>query len=104
MRGSRWRLRLPICQRRSGGHRNVAVSNVRATQETGAISPIRQGEEVLFFSWQFGTPVLLESVGKVLDLLLEPLLLKQTYKQGGFEVSEFAHCFDIFNSQSICSR
>ena len=36
---------------------------------------------------QFGTPVLLENVGEELDPLLEPLLLKQTFKQGGVEVS-----------------
>lgn len=32
---------------------------------------------------QFGQPVLLENVGEELDALLEPLLLKQTFKQGG---------------------
>ncbi|XP_060067000.1 dynein axonemal heavy chain 7-like [Ylistrum balloti] len=32
---------------------------------------------------QFGTPVLLENVQEELDPLLEPLLLKQTFKQGG---------------------
>lgn len=36
-------------------------------------------------SIQFGTPVLLENVGEDLDPSLEPLLLKQTFKQGGFE-------------------
>ena len=35
---------------------------------------------------QFGTPVLLENVGEELDPLLEPLLLKQTFKQAGVEV------------------
>ena len=34
-------------------------------------------------SVQFGTPVLLENVGEMLDPALEPLLLKQTFKQGG---------------------
>jgi dynein heavy chain len=34
-------------------------------------------------SIQFGTPVLLENVAEELDPLLEPLLLKQTFKQGG---------------------
>ena len=33
-------------------------------------------------SIQFGTPVLLENVGEELDPTLEPLLLKQTFKQG----------------------
>ncbi|XP_006814570.1 dynein axonemal heavy chain 7-like [Saccoglossus kowalevskii] len=32
---------------------------------------------------QFGTPVLMENIGEELDPLLEPLLLKQTFKQGG---------------------
>ncbi|XP_060113048.1 dynein axonemal heavy chain 7 [Heteronotia binoei] len=32
---------------------------------------------------QFGTPVLLENVGEELDPILEPLLLKQTFKQAG---------------------
>ncbi|RXM97062.1 Dynein heavy chain 12, axonemal [Acipenser ruthenus] len=34
---------------------------------------------------QFGTPLLLESVGEELDPSLEPLLLKHTFKQGGVE-------------------
>jgi len=32
---------------------------------------------------QFGTPVLLENVGEELDPTIEPLLLRQTFKQGG---------------------
>ena len=48
-----------------------------------------------FFCWQFGTPVLLENVGEELDPLLEPLLLKQTYKQGGVEVSGFANLHEL---------
>ena len=34
-------------------------------------------------SIQFGQPVLLENVGEELDPSLEPLLLKQIFKQGG---------------------
>lgn len=34
-------------------------------------------------SIQFGTPILLENVGEELDSILEPVLLKQTFKQGG---------------------
>ncbi|XP_077865268.1 dynein axonemal heavy chain 12 [Saccoglossus kowalevskii] len=34
---------------------------------------------------QFGNPLLLENVGEELDPSLEPLLLKQTFKQGGME-------------------
>lgn len=35
---------------------------------------------------QFGTPLLLENVGEELDPSLEPLLLKQTFKQGDVNV------------------
>ncbi|XP_058438165.1 dynein axonemal heavy chain 12 isoform X2 [Marmota monax] len=34
---------------------------------------------------QFGTPLLLENVGEELDPSLEPLLLRQTFKQGGLD-------------------
>ncbi|CAL8305136.1 unnamed protein product [Lota lota] len=40
---------------------------------------------VLENSIQFGTPVLLENVGEELDAVLEPVLLKQTFKQQGVE-------------------
>ena len=40
-------------------------------------------------SIQFGKPVLLENVGEELDPLLEPILLKQTFKQQGVEVSRY---------------
>lgn len=36
---------------------------------------------------QFGTPVLLENVGEELDPSIEPLLLKQIYKQGTVTIS-----------------
>ena len=32
---------------------------------------------------QFGTPVLMENIGEELDPILDPLLQKQTFKQGG---------------------
>lgn len=35
---------------------------------------------------QFGKPVLLENVGETLDAALEPLLLKQTFKQVGLHL------------------
>lgn len=38
---------------------------------------------------QFGTPLLLENVGEDLDPSLEPLLLKQIFKQGRFTKIEF---------------
>uniref|UniRef100_A0A8C5TGG8 Dynein axonemal heavy chain 12 n=1 Tax=Malurus cyaneus samueli TaxID=2593467 RepID=A0A8C5TGG8_9PASS len=52
---------------------------------------------------QFGTPLLLENVGEELDPSLEPLLLKQTFKQGGVEcirlgesIIEYSHDFKFF--------
>ncbi|CAI8026112.1 Dynein heavy chain 3, axonemal [Geodia barretti] len=54
-------------------------------------------------SIQFGTPVLLENVGEELDPLLEPLLLKQTFKQSGVEyirlgeaVIEYSQDFHLY--------
>lgn len=37
-------------------------------------------------SVRFGRAILLENIGETLDAALEPLLLKQTFKQGGSEV------------------
>ncbi|CAL8325422.1 unnamed protein product [Merluccius merluccius] len=52
---------------------------------------------------QFGTPLLLENVGEELDPSLEPLLLKQTFKQGGVDcirlgesVIEYSHDFRFY--------
>lgn len=49
---------------------------------------------------QFGHPVLMENVGEEIDPMLEPLLLKQTFKQGGSiciklgdSVIEYSHDF-----------
>ncbi|XP_075250490.1 dynein axonemal heavy chain 3-like isoform X2 [Convolutriloba macropyga] len=54
-------------------------------------------------SIQFGTPVLMENVGEELDAILEPILLKQTYKQQGVEylrlgenVIEYSHDFRFY--------
>uniref|UniRef100_A0A8C3HEC4 Uncharacterized protein n=1 Tax=Chrysemys picta bellii TaxID=8478 RepID=A0A8C3HEC4_CHRPI len=52
---------------------------------------------------QFGTPLLLENVGEELDPSLEPLLLRQTFKQGGMDcirlgetVIEYSSDFKFF--------
>ncbi|CAK8689424.1 unnamed protein product [Clavelina lepadiformis] len=54
-------------------------------------------------SIQFGTPILLENVGEELDPSLEPLLLKQTFKQAGVmcirlgeNVIEYSHEFRFY--------
>ena len=46
-------------------------------------------------SIQFGTPVLLENVAEELDPALEPLLLKQTFKQG--KECNFLHLFSYLS-------
>jgi hypothetical protein len=47
-----------------------------------AVSCTSQGFAVACFV-VVGKPVILENVGEVLDVSLEPLLAKQTFKQGG---------------------
>ena len=37
---------------------------------------------------QFGNPILIENVGEELDPSLEPLLLKQTFKQGNIKCTQ----------------
>ncbi|KFP76630.1 Dynein heavy chain 7, axonemal, partial [Apaloderma vittatum] len=57
---------------------------------------------------QFGTPLLLENVGEELDPSLEPLLLKQTFKQGGIEciklgetILEYSSDFKFFITTNL---
>lgn len=45
---------------------------------------------------QFGKPVLLENVGEELDPVLEPILLKQTFKQMGVIVRTLLNEFSVF--------
>lgn len=52
---------------------------------------------------QFGTPVLLENIAEELDPMLEPLLLKQTFKQAGAiciklgdSTIEYSHDFKFY--------
>lgn len=57
----------------------------------GALSPCNRGVYPVTSSSFYGmslylcvgTPVLIENIGEELDPVLEPLLLKQTFKQGG---------------------
>lgn len=57
---------------------------------------------------QFGTPVLLENVGEELDAVLEPVLLKQTFKQQGVEylklgenIIEYSHDFRFYMTTGL---
>ncbi|XP_033109939.1 dynein heavy chain 3, axonemal-like isoform X2 [Anneissia japonica] len=57
---------------------------------------------------QFGKPVLLENIGEELDPLLEPILLKQTFKAQGVEylrlgenVIEYSHDFKFYITTSL---
>lgn len=50
---------------------------------------------------QFGKPVLLENVGETLDAALEPLLLKQTFKQVSTQWLAIVHCH---TSICLCFR
>ena len=59
--------------------KNLEKSNKLAIVKLTDNTYIRTLENAI----QFGTPVLLENVGEELDPSLEPILLKQTFKQGG---------------------
>jgi hypothetical protein len=45
---------------------------------------------------QFGKPVLLENFGEELDAMLEPILLKSTFKQQGVQVSCLSSIITIY--------
>lgn len=51
---------------------------------------------------QFGNPLLLENVGEELDPSLEPLLLKQTFKQGNSQLSSI--CVGLSKINYLCDR
>ena len=56
-------------------------------EKTNRLGVIRLNQpdytRVLENSIQFGLPILLENIGEEIEPLLEPVLLKQTFKQGG---------------------
>ncbi|XP_076227546.1 dynein axonemal heavy chain 7 isoform X3 [Nomia melanderi] len=53
---------------------------------------------VLENALQFGQPVLLEHVGEEIDAVLEPILLKETFKQGGATCIKFADAIVEYNN------
>ena len=70
------------------GQANKWVKNMG--KEAGGLDVVKSSDKdflrTLENGVRFGRPVLLENVLETLDAALEPLLLRQTYKQGGSEV------------------
>ncbi|XP_041823134.1 dynein heavy chain 3, axonemal [Melanotaenia boesemani] len=68
------------------GQANKWIKNM---EKANKLAVIKQSDgnyvRILENCIQFGTPVLLEQVGEELDPVLEPVLLKQTFKQQGVE-------------------
>lgn len=66
------------------GQANKWIKNMEKSNRLGIIR-LSQPDytRVLENSIQFGLPVLLENIGEEIEPLLEPVLLKQTFKQGG---------------------
>jgi len=86
---------------------------VKNSEKENKLSVIKLSDSdymrVMENSIQFGTPVLLENVGEELDPSLEPLLLKQTFKQGKSLciASRFDNkhsCLLLFSSLSFLSE
>eukprot|EP00736_Rhodelphis_marinus_P009962 Rmarinus@m.13206 len=75
--------RWPLCIDPQG-QANKWIKNMEKDNHLNIIKPMDTDfTRSLENAVQFGTPVLLENVGEELDPVLEPLLLKQTFKQGG---------------------
>ncbi|CAF1010390.1 unnamed protein product [Adineta steineri] len=66
------------------GQANKWIKNMEKPKNLHIIKPSDSDYvRVLENCIQFGHPVLMENVGEEIDPMLEPLLLKQTFKQGG---------------------
>jgi len=85
---------------------------IKALEESGGLKVLKATDNdymrALENAIQFGLPVLLENVGEELDPSLEPLLLKQTFKQGGVNclklgdnVVEFADSFRFYITTAL---
>ncbi|XP_048465622.1 dynein axonemal heavy chain 3 [Rhincodon typus] len=86
------------------GQANKWVKNMEKNNRLGVIklsdsNYVRTLENAI----QFGTPLLLENIAEELDPMLEPVLLKQTYKHQGVEVMklgenviEYSHDFKFY--------
>ncbi|GCB71663.1 hypothetical protein scyTo_0001655 [Scyliorhinus torazame] len=86
------------------GQANKWVKNMEKNNRLGVIKLSDSNYvRILENSIQFGTPLLLENIGEELDPMLEPILLKQTFKQQGVEVMkvgenviEYSHDFKFY--------
>lgn len=80
------------------GQANKWVKNM---EKQNNISIIRLNQpdypRVLENAIQFGLPIILENIGQELDAVLEPILLKQTFKQGGAICIKFGDNVIEFN-------
>ncbi|XP_032896217.1 dynein heavy chain 3, axonemal isoform X1 [Amblyraja radiata] len=86
------------------GQANKWIKNMEKSNRLGVIKLTDTNYvRTLENSIQFGTPLLLENIGEELDPMLEPVLLKQTFKQQGVEVMkvgeniiEYSHDFKFY--------
>lgn len=76
---SRWPLAIDPQGQANKWIRNLESQNKLIIIKLNKDDDMRQLESAI----QFGQPVLLENVGEELDPVIEPILLKQTFKQGG---------------------
>uniref|UniRef100_A0A672NLS5 Dynein heavy chain ATP-binding dynein motor region domain-containing protein n=1 Tax=Sinocyclocheilus grahami TaxID=75366 RepID=A0A672NLS5_SINGR len=76
---SRWPLMIDPQGQANKWLKNMEISNSLHVIKLSDANFVRTLENCI----QCGTPVLLENVGEELDPILEPLQLKQTFKQGG---------------------
>lgn len=75
--------RWPLCIDPQG-QANKWIRNLEADNKLIIIKLNKDDDmRLLETAIQFGQPVLLENVGEELDPVIEPILLKQTFKQGG---------------------
>uniref|UniRef100_A0A8C3V3B4 Dynein axonemal heavy chain 3 n=1 Tax=Catharus ustulatus TaxID=91951 RepID=A0A8C3V3B4_CATUS len=77
----RWALMIDPQRQANKWIKNMEKSNKLAVIKLSDTHYVRTLETAL----QLGTPVLLENIGEELDAFLEPILLKQTFKQQGVE-------------------
>uniref|UniRef100_A0A8C0VQX6 Dynein axonemal heavy chain 3 n=1 Tax=Cyanistes caeruleus TaxID=156563 RepID=A0A8C0VQX6_CYACU len=77
----RWALMIDPQRQANKWIKNMEKTNKLAVIKLSDTHYVRTLETAL----QLGTPVLLENIGEELDAFLEPILLKQTFKQQGVE-------------------